>query len=152
MRLILLLFYLSLYGCVSEKNIQQIYTGDFIEKKFKKIQYFDTDFEVENGGPILDNKIKIYKDNAEFKCILVSRIHGDSGVYGTEIIIYFSGFKTVNGYKINFNYNFVDGEGSPKTEGLNYLGPLVYLDKKEIDQYLNTYRSEFSKDTLKECL
>lgn len=36
MRLILLLFYLSLYGCVSEKNIQQIYTGDFIEKNSRK--------------------------------------------------------------------------------------------------------------------
>lgn len=145
-------FYLFLANaCAAESNKNIKYTGDEIGVKFKKIQEFSVNYEVEGGGPVFDNKIKIYKFDSQGKCAIVSKIDGDSGVYGTEAILYFSKSKVFDGYRFNYSYSFVDGENSKKWDKLNYLDPLVKIEKNELEKEFNNYRINFSKETLKEC-
>ncbi len=148
---LLIFFVLASSSCTAESNKNIKYTGDEISVKFKKIQEFSVDYEVDGGGPVFDKKIKIYKVDSQGKCAIVSKIDGDSGVYGTEAILYFSKSKVFDGYRLNYSYSFVDGENSKKRDKLNYLDPLVKIEKNELEKEFNNYRINFSKETLKEC-
>mgnify|MGYP003616524392 FL=1 len=75
-------------GCLAKNDSYHKYVGNEINNKFKKLQEFTMEYEVENGGPVFDSDVSIYKVNKN-QCVLVSKIDGDSGVYGTETILYF---------------------------------------------------------------
>lgn len=85
MRFLLTIIFIFSVCTVQAKNDIK-YTGYEIGNRYKLLQSFIADYEVENGGPILDDKVSIYKTNNN-KCVLVSKIDGDSGVYGTETVI-----------------------------------------------------------------
>ena len=143
------LFIASACAVVNSKNFK--YTGDEIDLKFKKIQEFTTEYEVEGGGPILDNEIRIYSIDNNSQCVIVSKIDGDSGVYGTEMILYFSKSKALYGYRRNYSYGFIDGEGSKRIDEINYSEQLLSIRKVELKNYFNTYRNYFNNKTKKIC-
>lgn len=45
--------------CTVQAKTDIKHTGCEIGKRYKLLQNFITDYEVENGGPILDNKVSI---------------------------------------------------------------------------------------------
>lgn len=152
MKIIILLFFISLLssGCIAKTDNYQKYTGDDVKLKFNLIQDFTVDYEVENGGPVFENEVKVYKfDNS--KCIIVSRIDGDSGVYGTEGILFFSKDKVLNGYRRNYSYSFLNGEGSTKLDKLNYNDSPESIEKNELNKSFMEYSNSFDNKTLKEC-
>ena len=154
MKIIFILFFFlfvgNAYAVVNSKNF--IYTGDEIYLKFKKIQEFTTDYEVEGGGPILDNEIRIYSIDSNGQCVIVSKIDGDSGVYGTEMILYFSKSKALYGYRCNYSYGFIDGESSKKIDELNYSEKKLIVGKAELEKYFHTYQDYFNNKTQKNCI
>ncbi|MCL6239283.1 hypothetical protein [Acinetobacter amyesii] len=137
-------------ACTAVNNKKLEYTGDEIDVKFKKIQKYITNYEVEEGGPILDNVIKIYTIDRD-QCVIVSKIEGDSGVYGTESILYFSKSKILYGYRYNYSYSFYNGEGSNKVDKLNYSNPLLPIDEIELKKIFNTFKVGFDQKTKNEC-
>lgn len=147
--LLVCIFFLS-SSCTAKNYLYYKHTGYEINNKFKKLQGFNIDYEVENGGPIFNNEISIYKFS-KAKCIIVSKIDGDSGVYGTETILYFSNAKILEGYRINYSYNFLDGEGSKKINRLNYEKNRKNENLDQLNKELNGYLKYINKKTLKEC-
>ena len=152
MRSLVLLFMVAFLsgGCTAKNNSYSKYTGYEINYNFEKLQEFNLDYEVENGGPIFDKKINIYKIDKD-KCVVVSKIDGDSGVYGTETILYFSNAKALEGYRINYSYSFLDGENSVKLNKLDYEKTLKKETLEQLDKELNEYLNYMDKKTLKEC-
>lgn len=149
--LILLFIVVFLFGgCTIKNNSYPKYTGYEINHKFEKLQEFNLDYEVENGGPIFDKKINIYKISKD-KCVVVSKIDGDSGVYGTETILYFSNTKALEGYRINYSYSFLDGEDSLKLNKLDYEKNPKKENLKQLHKELNEYLNYMDEKTLKEC-
>ena len=65
-------------GCLAKNDSYHKYVGNEINNKFKKLQEFTMEYEVENGGPVFDSDVSIYKVNKN-QCVLVSKIDGDSG-------------------------------------------------------------------------
>ena len=60
-------------SCIAQAKIQNKYTGYEINHMFKSLQNFIVDYEVENGGPVLDNKVSIYRINKNH-CVSLYRI------------------------------------------------------------------------------
>ena len=72
------------------------------------------DFEIENDGTIYEDKTSIYKISQK-SCTIVSKIDNDSGVYGTERVIYFNNLKYQSGYVNTFSYIFLNNNENNKT-------------------------------------
>lgn len=152
MNFFLIIIFLSLLSssCTAKSNIYHKYTGYDISHKFKKLQNFTVEYEVENGGPVFDNEVSVYQINKN-QCAIVSRIDGDSGVYGTETILYFYNAKVLKGYLINYNYTFLDGEGSDKADKVNYGKPEDKQTLAQLNKQLSIYINQMNKKTLSEC-
>ena len=58
--LALLFFIFIVGGCTTKITDSYKYTGYEIKNKFKILQSFIIDYEIENGGPVFDNEISIY--------------------------------------------------------------------------------------------
>lgn len=149
MRFLFVIIFIFSVCTVQAKNDIK-YTGYEIGNRYKLLQSFIADYEVENGGPILDGKVSIYKTNKN-KCFLVSKIDGDSGVYGTETILYFYNSKVLYGYYVNYNYIFLNGEGSIKLNKVNYENPESENSLIELKKEFSRYISNISKNTLRKC-
>ncbi|MDR0235103.1 hypothetical protein [Acinetobacter sp.] len=108
------------------------------------------EYELENGGPVFDSDVSIYKINKK-QCVLVSKIDGDSGVYGTETILYFYNSKVLYGYYVNYNYRFLNGEGSIKLNEVNYENPEIENSLIELEKEFSKYINDIAKNTLSEC-
>ncbi|RKG32956.1 hypothetical protein D7V21_10810 [Acinetobacter guerrae] len=151
--LILFLSLISAY-CYSKiiiKNDINQYTGQQIEKKFEKIQNFITEFEIENGGPVFEDIINIYKIDKS-SCVIVSQIDGDSGMYGMERIIYFSNSKISKSYQLDYSYTFLNSEGTKKSSILNYKKPINNnRTRNEINTDFKKYFIRLNTDTLNQC-
>ncbi|MFW1800222.1 hypothetical protein ACG9YX_09330 [Acinetobacter nematophilus] len=137
--------------CTVQAKTDIKYTGYEISNRYKMLQSFIADYEIENGGPILDNKVTIYKVNKN-QCVIVSRVDGDSGGYGSEDILYFDGSKFLSGYSLNYSYIFLNEEGIEKSEKPNYMEIIDDNDNLKIlkNDFIKYFRL-FNKITLNKC-
>lgn len=137
--------------CTVQAKIDIKYTGYEIGNRYKLLQSFITDYEVENGGPILDNKVSIYKANKN-KCVIVSRVDGDSGGYGSEDVLYFDGSTFLSGYSLNYSYIFLNEEGTKKSKKPNYMETIDDNNNlKILKEDFIKYFKLFNKVTLSKC-
>ncbi|MBJ8551728.1 MULTISPECIES: hypothetical protein [Acinetobacter] len=137
--------------CTVQAKIDIKYTGYEIGNRYKLLQSFITDYEVENGGPILDNKVSIYKANKN-KCVIVSRVDGDSGGYGSEDVLYFDGSTFLSGYSLNYSYIFLNEEGTKKSKKPNYMEIIDDNNNlKILKEDFIKYFKLFNKVTLSKC-
>lgn len=137
--------------CTVQAKIDIKYTGYEIGNRYKLLQSFITDYEVENGGPILDNKVSIYKANKN-KCVIVSRVDGDSGGYGSEDVLYFDGSMFLSGYSLNYSYIFLNEEGTKKSKKPNYMEIIDDNNNlKILKEDFIKYFKLFNKVTLSKC-
>ncbi|MDR6541293.1 hypothetical protein ABIC56_001514 [Acinetobacter bereziniae] len=137
--------------CTVQAKIDIKYTGYEIGNRYKLLQSFITDHEVENGGPILDNKVSIYKANKN-KCVIVSRVDGDSGGYGSEDVLYFDGSTFLSGYSLNYSYIFLNEEGTKKSKKPNYMETIDDNNNlKILKEDFIKYFKLFNKVTLSKC-
>jgi hypothetical protein len=140
--------------CTVEAKTDIKYTGYEIGNKYRLLQSFIADYEVENGGPILDNKVSIYKANKN-KCVIISRVDGDSGDsggYGSEDILYFNDSKFLSGYSLNYSYMFLNEEGKKKSEKPNYMEVIADNDNlKILKRDFIKYFKLFNKIVLSKC-
>ena len=144
-----IIFIFSVCNVQAKTDIK--YTGYEIGNKYKLLQSFIADYEVENGGPILDSKVSIYKANKN-KCVIVSRVDGDSGGYGSEDVLYFNDSKFLSGHSLNYSYMFLNEEGTKKSKKLNYMEIIddnnnVKILKEDFIKYFKL----FNKVTLSKC-
>ena len=137
-------------GCLAKNDSYHKYVGNEINNKFKKLQEFTMEYEVENGGPVFDSDVSIYKVNKN-QCVLVSKIDGDSGVYGTETILYFYNSKVSYGYYVNYNYRFSNGEGSTKLNKVTYEKPKMENSLVKLNKEFSKYIHNINKNTLSQC-
>lgn len=137
-------------GCLVENDFLHEYVSSEIDSRFKKLQEFTMEYELEKGGPVFDSDVSIYKMNKK-QCVLVSKIDGDSGVYGTETILYFYNSKVLYGYYVNYNYRFLNGEGSIKLNEVNYENPEIENSLIELEKEFSKYINDIGKNTLSEC-
>lgn len=144
-----IIFIFSVCNVQAKTDIK--YTGYDIGNKYKLLQSFIADYEVENGGPILDGKVSIYKANKN-KCVIVSRVDGDSGGYGSEDILYFNDSKFLSGYSLNYSYMFLNEEGTKKSKKPNYM-EIIDDDNnlKILKEDFIKYFKLFNKVTLSKC-
>ena len=138
-------------SCIAQAKIQSKYTGYEINNTFKFLQNFTTDYEVENGGPVLDNKVNIYKVNRNH-CVIVSKVDGDSGGYGSEDILYFYNSNFLSGYSLSYSYTYLNRNGTKKSKKPSYM---EVTDDNENTKILKTdflkYLGKLNKKTFKEC-
>lgn len=150
-----LVFLISLFSssCISEtilSNTNQ-YTGQEIERKFEKMQNFVMEYEVENGGPVYDEYVKIYKIKKN-ECVIVSIINGDSGVFGNEYVSYFYKGKFKFGYIRTFSYVFLDNDETKRTNKIEYIDFIKNLETETTLRHdFNRYLKKMSKKTLSNC-
>ncbi|WP_445116376.1 hypothetical protein [Acinetobacter sp. WZC-1] len=152
MKFFLITISLSLLSssCIAQANGKYKYTGYEIGYKFTVLQDFITDYEVENGGPVFYSDVSIYKAS-ENQCIMVSRIDGDSGVYGTETILYFYNSKVSFGYYVNYNYIFSNSDDSIKLNKVNYEKPKIKRSLVELNREFGKYINKINQKTLNIC-
>jgi hypothetical protein len=152
MRIFFILISITLLstGCLVKNDFLHKYVSSEINSRFKKLQEFTMEYELENGGPVFDSDVSIYKINKK-QCVLVSKIDGDSGVYGTETILYFYNSKVLYGYYVNYNYRFLNGEGSIKLNEVNYENPEIENSLIELEKEFSKYINDIAKNTLSEC-
>lgn len=137
--------------CTVQAKYDIKYTGYEIGNRYKLLQSFITDYEVENGGPILDNKVSIYKANKN-KCVIVSRVDGDSGGYGSEDVLYFDGSTFLSGYSLNYSYIFLNEDGTKKSKKPNYMEIIDDNNNlKILKEDFIKYFKLFNKVTLSKC-
>ena len=149
--LALLLFILIANNCTAKTSDSYKYTGYEINKKFTKIQKLTLNYEVENGGPIYNDEISIYKTNKNL-CAIVSKIDGDSGIYGTERILYFNNLKFRSGYIHIFGYVFLDNDETKKTNKTRYIELINDAEtQKKLQNDFKNYLKKMNKNTLGQC-
>ncbi|WP_445116377.1 hypothetical protein [Acinetobacter sp. WZC-1] len=150
---IYILFFISLMvsSCFTMSINYEKYTGEEINKKFKKIQESTLDFEAENDGAIYEDNISIYKIDKKL-CVIISKIDGDSGVYGTERILYFNNLKYRSGYLNTFAYVFLNNDESKRTNKTKYIERINDSEvQKELNKDFMNYRKFLKESTLKSC-
>lgn len=147
--LFLIIFIFSVCNVQAKTDIK--YTGYEIGNKYRLLQSFIADYEVENGGPILDNEVSIYKTNMN-QCVIISRVDGDSSGYGSEDILYFNDSKFLSGYSLNYSYIFLNEEGTKKSKKPNYM-EIIDDDNnlKILKEDFIKYFKLFNKVTLSKC-
>lgn len=144
--LAILFFTFITNGCVAKMATQHNYKGFELDKKFKKLQESNLTYEAddENGGGIYSDEVSIYKTSNN-QCVLVSKINGDSGVYGTERILFFYNSKFKDGYMWSYSY-------TPSNKKINYI---ELIKNKETQNALHidfkNYIKKMNKDTLNKC-
>lgn len=149
--LALLFFIFIVGGCTTKITDSYKYTGYEIKNKFKILQSFTIDYEVENGGPVFDNEISIYKLDKK-NCVIVSQIDGDSGVYGTETILYFFNSKFLTGYRENYSYTVLNNEGALKSKIPKYEKHMINNKNfVELEKELQNYIKYINRRTLNQC-
>ena len=148
-----LLFLITLLfsGCIAQAKIHSKYTGYEMRNTFKSLQNFITDYEVENGGPVLDNKVSIYKINKNH-CVIVSKVDGDSGGYGSEDILYFYDSKFLSGYSLSYNYTYLNSKGTKKSNKPNYMEIIQDSENtKVLKNDFIKYLRKLNEKTLNQC-
>ena len=137
--------------CIAQAKFQSKYTGYDMSKTFKSLQNFTTDYEVENGGPVLDNKVGIYRINKNH-CVIISKVDGDSGGYGSEDLLYFYNSKFLSGYSLSYSYTYLNSKGTKKSNKPSYM---EIIDDSENTKVLRTdfknYLKKMNKNTLSKC-
>ena len=138
-------------SCIAQAKIQNKYTGYEINHMFKSLQNFIVDYEVENGGPVLDNKVSIYRINKNH-CVIISKVDGDSGGYGSEDLLYFYNSKFLSGYSLSYSYTYLNSKGTKKSNKPSYM---EIIDDSENTKVLRTdfknYLKKMNKNTLSKC-
>lgn len=148
---ILILLSSLIGGCNAKSFENSQYTGYEINNNFKKLQEFNVDYEVENGGPILNNHVNVYKIDKN-TCLVVANVDGDSGGYGTEDILYLYNLKFISGYSFEYTYTFLNNEGTVKSNRRNYSN---IVENKENTEFLREdfikYYEKLNESTLRNC-
>ena len=95
-----------LVGCTSTNVASNNITGQDIKQRYNKLQNFIYSFEnEEQDGAITERNIDIYVINNQ-QCAIVGRTFGDSGLGGSETLIFFKNKNrdTQKGYRGFFIY------------------------------------------------
>ncbi len=102
-------------------------------------------------GPFFINKfiiIKLKKKN----CVIISQIDGDSGVYGTETILYFFNSKFLTGYRENYSYTVLNNEGTLKSKIPKYEKHMINnKNLVELEKEFQNYIKYINRRTLNQC-
>ena len=144
--LAVLLFTFIANGCVAKMAKPYNYTGFELDKKFKKLEESTLTYEAddENGGGIYSDEVKIYKSNNN-QCVIISKINGDSGVYGTERILFFYNSKFKDGYM--WVYSHVSSN-----KKINYIELISNKETQDaLQKDLKIYLKKVNKNTLSKC-
>lgn len=76
---------------------------------------------------------------------------GDSGVYGTETILYFYNSKVSYEYYVNYNIDFQMEKGSTKLNKVNYEKPKMENSLVKLNKEFSKYIHNINKNTLSRC-
>lgn len=121
------------------------FNGEQIAKKYQKLQSFMSELEVENGGPIYETQVNIYKTHHR-QCIIVAITDQDAGGGGNEDIIYFKHHQFNSGYSRIFNYELLNNATfSTKRDYQRYFYGA------ELKSNFKKYLKLMSKKTLAQC-
>lgn len=119
--------------------------GEQIAQKYQKLQSLISELEIENGGPIYETKVTIYKTKHR-QCIIVAITDQDAGGGGNEDIIYFKHHQFNSGYSRVFNYELLNNTTfSSKRDYQRYFYGAAL--KSNFKKYLKL----MSKKTLAQC-
>ena len=95
--------------------------------------------------------MSIYKINKN-NCVIVSKVDGDSGAYGSEDILYFYNAKFLSGYSLSYSYTYLNSSGTKKSNKPSYM---EIIDDSENTKVLRTdfknYLKKMNKNTLSKC-
>lgn len=150
---VLILFTLLLAtatGCSAKIFNSYQYTGEEFYKNFDSIQKSTLGYELDSGEIYLDD-VDFYKLNKN-TCVIVSKIDGDSGVFGTERILYFYNSKFKDGYIRIFSYTFLDNDESKKIHKIKYIEIIDDLETRNVlREDFNNYLEKMNEAVFKKC-
>ena len=143
-----------LVGCTSTNVASNNITGQDIKQQYNKLQNFIYSFEnEEQDGAITETNVDIYVINNQ-QCASVGRTFGDSGLGGSETLIFFKNKKIFSATLTPFSIVGLKDDGIKITnpKSVSYLESFPNNEVKTIleEDFLG-YLKQMNKNTLSKC-
>lgn len=143
-----------LVGCTSTNVASNNITGQDIKQRYNKLQNFIYSFEnEEQDGAITETNVDIYVINNQ-QCAIVGRTFGDSGLGGSETLIFFKNKKILSATLTPFSIVGLKDDGVKITnpKSVSYLEPLPNNEVKTmLEEDFQGYLKQMNKNTFSKC-
>lgn len=143
-----------LFGCTSTDVASNNITGQDIKQRYNKLQSFIYSFEnEEQDGAITETSVDVYVINNQ-QCAIVGRTFGDSGVGGSETLIFFKNKKMLSASLTPFSIVGLkdDAIKITKPKSISYSEPFPNEEVKTmLEEDFKGYIKQINKNTLNNC-